>query len=263
MPWPVRAAPVNVPTASGRPETGRTPSPAFTLIELLVVLAVLALLASLLLPALAGAKARALTTKCAANLRQLGLAGQLYWDEHEGDAFRYRRGATNGGDLYWFGWLARGAEGVREYGFHQGALAPQLGGRGVESCPALRRDAPWFKPKAATSTWAYGYNPLRTYSAAAPPVKITSVRQPAECVFLADAAQVNDFQPPAAPDRPLLEEFYYVNTHEPTAHFRHREPGLVGEGIGFVQGRAATVTELEQWPAFVALAGDAVRVGEG
>lgn len=195
---------------------------AFTLVELLVVLAVSALLASLLLPALAGAKTRALAVKCTSNLRQLGLAGQLYWDEHDGAAFRYRRGVTNGGDLWWFGWLSRGAEGAREYDFHRGALAPHLGGRGVESCPALRRDAPWFKPKAVTATWAYGYNLLLSAPAGEPPVQIASVRRPAECVFLADAAQVNDFQPPAAPDRPLLEEFYYISPNEPTAHFRHR-----------------------------------------
>ncbi|MFN0067701.1 MAG: prepilin-type N-terminal cleavage/methylation domain-containing protein [Limisphaerales bacterium] len=211
-----------MPPASDRPDAGGALSAAFTLVELLVVLTVIALLAVLLLPALAGAKARAQTAKCASNLRQLGLAGQLYWDEHDGAAFRYRRGVTNGGDLWWFGWLGRGPEGTREYDFRQGALAPHLGGRGVESCPALRRDATWFKPKAVTATWAYGYNLLLSAPAAVPPVTIAAVRQPAGCVFLADAAQVNDFQPPAAPDRPMLEEFYYVNTNEPTAHFRHR-----------------------------------------
>jgi prepilin-type N-terminal cleavage/methylation domain-containing protein len=138
---------------------GKANQAGFTLIELLVVVAVVAILAALLLPAVSKAKASAERVHCVNNLHQMGVGLQVFLDNNH----RYPVLITSPNDTYapggrtWLAQLEREGIGTSQPGsnyFHEG----------IWKCPSARWSTRSLQRNAEPD--CYGYN---AYGIAYPP----------------------------------------------------------------------------------------------
>ena len=216
------------------PDASRAERRAFTLVELLVVIAIIAILSAILLPALARAKATAHRANCASNLRQLGLATEIYLGDNYGKFFRRCAAPNTVGQQWWFGWLASGDEGSRNFDLSTGALFSYLHGCDVRLCPSPAWSSRQFKPKGTNVIFSYGCNLFLFAGPAQSFVSASRVASPAGAALFADTAQVNTFQAPASASNPMFEEFYYFDSTEATVQFRHAQKANVTFADGHV-----------------------------
>jgi len=157
----------------------------FTLLELLIVIAIIALLASLLLPSLAKAKKRSDAIACAGNLRQLYAAELMYINDYNGCAMERLYGPSN----QW-AWYDTWASPFRTGGYiplpRDGSSGGYVAGtvldcRSVNDNPEANRA---FEGSTDNHThWTnYGYN----YGVCRIK-KIDKIKSPAKRVLFADA----------------------------------------------------------------------------
>jgi prepilin-type N-terminal cleavage/methylation domain-containing protein/prepilin-type processing-associated H-X9-DG protein len=207
---------------------------AFTLIELLVVIAIIAVLAAILFPVFAQAKAAAKAASCLSNMKQVGIAWQMYAGDHDDTMPLTQQpysGAVPAGALYsvqyplyahWYTSLspAQGGSDVKA-----GALQPYMKNTQITDCPG----ALGLPNTSGLDPVAYGLNVSISYGADIllgeistffEPVNYSRVSHVAETILYGDTA-TSMYKPNSIQRGGILMNFGTTCLTAPTAQGRH------------------------------------------
>ena len=226
----------------------------FTLMELLVVIAVIAILASMLLPALNRTREKGKATSCLGNLRQIGAANHLYANDYDDMFVIYcsSQTATNAKNSdYWLGYL-----GASNYDLTKSNLLGRYYGDSARTmvCPGvvLKRDQAKDVPTADLTDLAggggYGYNGcwLGQYilNGTRYGYKRGRMKRTSDTVAFADCARSRMGSSMYSPVRvtPLLyckakpDGTVYESETSGTTHFRH----VRAANVAWIDGHASS-----------------------
>ncbi|MEP6671213.1 MAG: type II secretion system protein [Chthoniobacter sp.] len=202
----------------------------FTLIELLVVMTIIGILLAILMPVISQAKVASARAISAHSLTELIVGGRAYLNDNDNAFWPYQLSTPNGMQ-WWYGLesfqsMAAG-EGKRTADYSKGPLGPYvMASGGVKTDPALANSGRSLKPKYKNGNYGYGYNTVLAADSKGKARSALQVDSPAQMVVFATCAQVNTFQSPATPKKPMVEEFYMISDTQTTAHFRHGTEAL-------------------------------------
>jgi prepilin-type N-terminal cleavage/methylation domain-containing protein/prepilin-type processing-associated H-X9-DG protein len=229
----------------------RPPRAAFTLVELLVVIGIIAVLISILLPAMARAKEQARSVACQSNLRQIGMAMVMYTNENKQRyPFHADIGGMNKED--WIYWQA--ARDPKE-----SAIAKYMGDfkADVFRCPS---DDVQHRPRILTERYVYSYsfNLLFASNPGLPRIRAGSVRNAADKMLVVEEDEMSlddgNFHPQLVGtnienylgtrhNRPHLQDWQKWNTKP-----RIQRPDRGERGnVAFADGHAGLVTREYTW----------------